>query len=224
MAAVSLLATKQKSRNALTRGSAPAGERAVFRPLRAPRASGTRSSPWRFVARSPRQGSVTTNREPLPTALVTAMDPAAPQAATAVAGHARRPRRGAFPATAMALTAGPIARSRTGEHDPPFPGQCPPEIRAFPNATAMASPPVYELPEPKHSSWRVWTPVTLTSTVFGLRTLTITVRRVRPSPTSSTPAWNWEGDLAASPRVAWNRRALCFSLYAGKAVGSPTLQ
>jgi hypothetical protein len=29
-------------------------------------------------------------------------------------------RRGAFPATGMALTAGPIARSKTGEHDPPF--------------------------------------------------------------------------------------------------------
>ena len=32
------------------------------------------------------------------------------------------------------------------------------------------------------------------------------------------------GELAASPIVAWNRRALCSSLYAGKAVGSPTLQ
>ena len=31
----------------------------------------------------------------------------------------RHPRRGAFPATGMALTAGPIARSRTGEHEPP---------------------------------------------------------------------------------------------------------
>jgi hypothetical protein len=136
----------------------------------------------------------------------------------------RRPRRGAVPATGIALTAGPIAGSKTGKHDPPFRGQCPPETRAFPHATAMASPPVYELPEPKHSSWRVWTPVTLTSTVFGLRTLTITVRRVRPSPTSRTPAWNWGGDLAASPIVAWNRRALCSSVYIGKVVGSPTLQ
>ena len=107
---------------------------------------------------------------------------------------------------------------------PPFRGQCPRETRALPHATATASPPVVELPEPKHSSWRVWIPVTLTSTVFGLRTLTVKVRRVRPSPTSITPARNWGGDSAANPIVAWNRRALCASLYAGKAVWSPTLQ
>jgi N-acyl homoserine lactone hydrolase len=100
----------------------------------------------------------------------------------------RRPRRGAFPATGMALTAGPIARSKTGEHDPPLRGQCPPETRALPHARATASPPVVELPEPKHSSWRLWTPCTLTSTVFGLATLTLNIRRVRPSPTSITPA------------------------------------
>src|SRR5262249_7358369 len=103
-------------------------------------------------------------------------------------------------------------------------GQCPAEIRALPHATAMAKPAVGLPPEPKHSSWRVWTPVTLTLTVFGLRTLTVKVRRVRPSPTSTMPAWKWGGNLAASPIVAWNRRAFRFSLYAGKAVGSPTLQ
>ena len=103
-------------------------------------------------------------------------------------------------------------------------GQCPAEIRALPHATAMAKPAVGLPPEPKHSSWRVWTPVTLTLTVFGLRTLTVKVRRVRPSPASTTPAWKLGGNLAASPIVAWNRRAFRFSLYTGKAVGSPTLQ
>jgi hypothetical protein len=68
-------------------------------------------------------------------------------------------------------------------------GQCPSEIRALPHTTAMAKPAVGLPPEPKHSSWRVWTPVTLTLTIFGLRTLTLEVRRVRPSPTSTTPAW-----------------------------------
>jgi len=38
------------------------------------------------------------------------------------------------------LGAGPIARSETGEHDPPFRGQCPPETRALPHATEMAQP------------------------------------------------------------------------------------
>src|SRR5215468_5494081 len=99
-------------------------------------------------------------------------------------------------------------------------GQCPAEIRALPHATAMAKPAVGLPPEPKHSSWRVWTPVTLTLMVFGLRTLTLKVRRVRPSPTSTTPAWKLGGNLAASPIVAWNQRALCFSLYAGKVVRS----
>ena len=160
---------------------------------------------------------------PRPPPLAARRPPAAPPAATAVSGTpASSPRR--------------LPRHGNGAHrraDRPVEdrraraairGQCPPETRAFPHAAAMASPPVYELPEPKHSSWRVWTPVTLTSTVFGLRTLTLKVRRVRPSPTSSTPAWNWGGDLAASPIVAWKRRALCSSLYAGKAVWSPTLQ
>jgi len=32
----------------------------------------------------------------------------------------------AFPATGLALTAGPIARSKTGEHNPPSRSQCPP--------------------------------------------------------------------------------------------------
>jgi hypothetical protein len=114
--------------------------------------------------------------------------------------------------------------SKTGEHDPPFRGQCPPETRALPHAAETAQPPVGEPPEPKHSSWRVWTPLTLTSTVFGLRALTLKARRVLPSPTSSMPTSKSGGDFAASPIVAWNRRALCFSLYAGKAVGSPTLQ
>src|SRR5215831_19866927 len=123
----------------------------------------------------------------------------------------------------MALAA-PITRSKTGEHDPPFRGQCPSETRALPHATATAQPAVELVPEPKHSSWRIWTPVTLTFTVFGLRTLTLKVRRVRPSPTSTMPASKLGGNLAASPTVAWNRRALRFSLYAGKAVGSPTLQ
>ena len=58
----------------------------------------------------------------------------------------------AFPATGLALAAGPIARSKTGEHDPPFRGQCPPETRALPHAIPTASPPVVEFPEPKHSS------------------------------------------------------------------------
>src|SRR5262245_35210831 len=103
-------------------------------------------------------------------------------------------------------------------------GQCPAEIRALPHATATAQPDVELKPEPKHSSWRVWTPATLTLTVFGLRTLTLKVRIVRPSPTSTTPASKWGGHLASSPIVAWNRRAFRFSLYAGSAVGSPTLQ
>src|SRR5215471_15649558 len=97
-------------------------------------------------------------------------------------------------------------------------GQCPAEMRALPQATATAQPDVELTPEPKHSSWRVWTPATLTLTVFGLRTLTLMVRRVRPSPFSITPAWKWGGHLASSPIVAWNRRAFRFSLYVGKAV------
>ena len=59
---------------------------------------------------------------------------------------------------------------------------------------------------------------------FWPRALTVKVRRVCPSPTSITPASKCGGNLAPSPIVAWNRRALCSSLYAGKAVGSPTLQ
>jgi hypothetical protein len=39
------------------------------------------------------------------------------------------------PATGMALPAGPIARSKTGEHGPPFRGQCPAVTRALPHAT-----------------------------------------------------------------------------------------
>jgi hypothetical protein len=145
--------------------------------------------------------------------------PAAPARATP-ASSARPPS----PLRGMALASGPIARSKTGEHDPPFRSQCHSATRALPHATAMAKPPVVDPPEPKHSSWRVWTPVTLTSTVFGLRTLTLKVRRVRPSPSSTMPAPKFGGNLASSPIVAWNRRALCSSLYAGKAVGSPTLQ
>jgi hypothetical protein len=41
----------------------------------------------------------------------------------------------AFPATGMALAAGPIARSKTGEHGPPFRRQCPFVTRALPHAT-----------------------------------------------------------------------------------------
>jgi hypothetical protein len=48
----------------------------------------------------------------------------------------------AFPATGMALAAGPIARPKTGEHDPPFRSQCPSVTRALPHATAMAQPAV----------------------------------------------------------------------------------
>ena len=40
----------------------------------------------------------------------------------------------------MALAFGLIARSKTGEHDPPFRGQCRSTIRALPNATEMAQP------------------------------------------------------------------------------------
>jgi len=104
------------------------------------------------------------------------------------------------------------------------PLSCRSTIRALPHATEMAQPAVEDWPEPKHSSWRVWIPVTLISTVFGLRALTVKVLRLCPSPTSITPASNCGGNLAPSPIVAWNRRALCSSLYAGKAVGSPTLQ
>ena len=74
----------------------------------------------------------------------------------------------------------------------------------------MASPPVYEFPEPKHSSWRVWTPATLTSTVFGLRTLTINVRSVRQSPISRKTAWNWEGD-----HVHFQRSGVSGSMHVG---------
>src|SRR5262249_19060840 len=98
------------------------------------------------------------------------------------------------------------------------------EIRALPHATATAQPAFELTPEPKHSSWRVWTPTRLTLTVFGLRALTLKVRRVRLSPTSITPASKCGGHLASSPIVAWNRRAFRFSSYTGKAVGSPTLQ
>jgi hypothetical protein len=110
-------------------------------------------------------------------------------------GHVSRRRDRGFAAACGVVgecrnsdTNGPIARPKSDEHDRPCRGQCPPEMRALPHATATASPPVAEFPEPKHSSWRVWIPFTLTSTVFGLRTLILTVRRVRPSPTSSMPA------------------------------------
>src|SRR6185437_5769604 len=136
----------------------------------------------------------------------------------------RRPRRGCLPRYGNGLAAGAIARPKTGGHDPPFRGQCRSVTRALPHATVMAKPLVDEPPEPKHSSWRVWTPLTLTSTVFGLGPLTLKVRSMRPSPFSIMPASKLGGNLAPSPMVAWNRRALCFSLYAGKAVGSPTLQ
>jgi hypothetical protein len=43
-------------------------------------------------------------------------------------------------ATGMALDSGLIARSKTGEHDPPFRGQCRSTIRALPHATEMAQP------------------------------------------------------------------------------------
>jgi hypothetical protein len=46
----------------------------------------------------------------------------------------------AFPATGMALASGPIARSKTGEHDLPFRGQCRSTTRALPHATEMAQP------------------------------------------------------------------------------------
>jgi hypothetical protein len=46
----------------------------------------------------------------------------------------------AFPATVMALATGPIARSKTGEHDPIFRGQCRSTTRALPHATEMAQP------------------------------------------------------------------------------------
>jgi SAM-dependent methyltransferase len=86
------------------------------------------------------------------------------------------------------LDGGPIARSKIGEHDRPFRGQCPSVIRAFPQATSMFAELAAEvIPGVKHSSVRIWTPVTLTSMVFGLRTLTLKVRRVRPSPSSDTP-------------------------------------
>jgi hypothetical protein len=131
----------------------------------------------------------------------------------------------AFPASGLALASGPIARSKTGEHDPPFRGQCPPETRALPHARGTAQPADRGIiPMPKHSSLRAWTPVTLTSTVLGLRTLTLKVRRVRPSPISTTLTWRLGDASAPSPIVAWNRRALCLSLYTGVAVGSPFLQ
>lgn len=38
------------------------------------------------------------------------------------------------------LAAGPVARPQTGEHDPPFRGQCRSVTRALPHATAMAQP------------------------------------------------------------------------------------
>src|SRR5262249_12625114 len=109
-------------------------------------------------------------------------------------------------------------------HDPPFRRQCPSETRALPHAAATAQPAVELVPEPKHSSWRIRTLLTLILTVFDLTALTLKVRRVRPSPSSSIPASKLGGHLASSPIVAWKRRAFCFSLYAGKAVGSPTLQ
>jgi hypothetical protein len=46
----------------------------------------------------------------------------------------------AFPATGMALASGPIARSKTGEHAPPFRGQCRSTTRALPHATETAQP------------------------------------------------------------------------------------
>jgi hypothetical protein len=52
----------------------------------------------------------------------------------------RRPRRGRLPRHGMALAAGPIARPKTGEHEPPFRGHCPYETRALPQATEMAQP------------------------------------------------------------------------------------
>lgn len=114
--------------------------------------------------------------------------PSRTPAAPAPAASASSPRPPS-PATGMALAAGPIARSKIGEHGPPFRGQCPSVTRALPHATSTFQPSAAEVvPGLKHSSVRLWTPVTLTSTVFGMRTLTLKVWRVRPSPTSDTPA------------------------------------
>src|ERR1700733_2557884 len=126
----------------------------------------------------------------------------------------------------MALAAGPTARSKIGEHGLPFRGQCPSVTRALPHATSTFQPSAAEvIPGLKHSSVRLWTPVTLTSTVCGLSTLTLKVWRVRPSPTSDTPARYLAGHLASIPTVASNRRALGSSLYtAGKAGRSPSSQ
>ena len=63
-----------------------------------------------------------------------------PAQAALATRHAGVLSAAAFPATGMALAAGPIARSKTGEHDPPFRGQCRSVTRALPHATAMAQP------------------------------------------------------------------------------------